>query len=53
VANLPRMAEDTRQLRRQVQNFRRLVPDASGGRSTELLLLSRLDQVKAALRPLS
>jgi len=49
VANLPRMAEDTRQLRRQVQNFRRLVPDASGGRSTELLLLSRLDQVKAAL----
>lgn len=49
VANLPRMVEDTRLLREQVQNFRRLVPPATGGISTELLLFSRLDQIKAAL----
>lgn len=48
-ANLPRMIEDTRQMREQVQNFRRLVPPANGGRSAELLLFSRLDQIKTAL----
>ncbi|CAH2032359.1 hypothetical protein [Trichlorobacter ammonificans] len=49
VANLPRMVEDTRLMQEQIANFRQLVPAGGGERSTELLLFSRLDQIKAAL----
>ena len=45
-ANLPRMAEDIRLLHEQVANFRLLTPARGAGRSVELLLFSRLDQVK-------
>lgn len=48
-ANLPVMEEDTRRIREQMANFRRLIPAENGGRSLELLVFSRLDQVKAAL----
>lgn len=47
--NLPRMAEDIRLLREQVSNFRLLTSAQGSGRSVELLLFSRLDQIKSSL----
>lgn len=52
VANLPLMRRETLDISQQLSLFRQLMPTDQPQRSNELLLFTRLDQLKTALKPL-
>lgn len=51
LANLPLMQAETSQLHQQVAAFRQALPADLAARSPDLLLYSRLDQIKSRLQP--